>query len=64
MTPDFATVINELLGELGGLAGQDRAELVARLVAELPALLEIYARQRGLKLEAQRVVIVDERAKP
>ena len=64
MTLDLATVINELLGELEGLAELDRAELVARLVAELPALLDVYARQRGLKLEAQHVVIVDERAKP
>lgn len=49
---------------LAGVAmgSAERAHLAAALLAELPAMLEIYARHRAVELEAVHVVIVDERA--
>ena len=61
MTPDLAGVISEVLDEIDGLSELGRAELIRRLLEQLPMLLELYAKQRGLQLVAAHVTIVDER---
>ena len=61
MSAGLAEVLEAVLGELEVLGELDRAALITRLIAELPHLVEIYTRQRGLRMVADHVVIVDER---
>ena len=61
MSAALAEVLAATLGELEGLTELGRAELIRRLITELPHLVDLYTKQRGLKLVADHVVIVDER---
>ena len=50
-----------VLSGAGVPAGDVRAELVLALAQALPELVDLYARERGLRVVAAQVEIADER---